>query len=58
MTRRAYKSDLTDQQWRLIEPLIPPAKLGGHPRTVNMRSCSQWHLLSATSLLFMGDATP
>jgi len=37
MTRKAYKSDLTDAQWRLIEPLIPPAKPGGRRRTVNMR---------------------
>jgi transposase len=37
MTRRADKSDLSDQEWQLIEPLIPPAKPGGHPRTVDMR---------------------
>lgn len=37
MTRKAYKSDLTDGEWRIIEPLLPPAKLGGHPRTVDMR---------------------
>lgn len=37
MSRKAYKSDLSDAQWRIIEPLIPPAKPGGHPRTVNIR---------------------
>ena len=37
MTRIAYKSDLNDREWRLIEPLIPPPKPGGHPRTVDMR---------------------
>ena len=37
MTRKTYKSDLTDKEWRLIEPLIPPPKPGGHPRTVDMR---------------------
>ena len=37
MSRVAYPSDLTDEQWKLIEPKIPPAKPGGHPRTVNMR---------------------
>lgn len=37
MSRKAYKSELTDAEWLLIEPLIPPAKTGGHPRTVNMR---------------------
>lgn len=37
MTRKAYKSDLTDAQWQILEPLVPPPKPGGHPRTVNMR---------------------
>jgi putative transposase len=35
--RKPYPSDLTDEQWALLEPLIPPAKAGGAPRTVNMR---------------------
>lgn len=32
-----YPSDLTDEEWGLIEPLIPPAKKGGGKRRVNMR---------------------
>jgi len=32
-----YPSDLTDAEWQLIKPLIPPAKRGGGKRTVNMR---------------------
>ena len=28
---------LTDDQWRLLQPLIPPAKPGGRPRTTDMR---------------------
>src|SRR5260221_8198299 len=32
-----YPSDLTDDEWRLVEPLIPPGKPGGGKRTVNMR---------------------
>src|SRR5947209_4395608 len=35
--RKAYPSDLTDDQWAVLEPLIPPAKAGGAPRTVNLR---------------------
>ena len=35
--RRSYPSDLTDEQWEILEPLIPPALEGGRPRTVNMR---------------------
>ncbi len=37
MRRRDYPSDLTDAQWKILEPLIPPAKEGGHPRTTEMR---------------------
>ena len=32
-----YPSDLTDGEWVLVEPLIPPAKHGGHKRTVDVR---------------------
>jgi len=37
MPRKAYPTDLTDEQWAILEPLIPPAKSGGRPREVNMR---------------------
>jgi putative transposase len=32
-----YPSDLTDVEWALLEPLIPPGKPGGRPRQVDMR---------------------
>jgi putative transposase len=35
--RKAYSTDLTDQQWAILSPLIPPAKSGGRPRTIDMR---------------------
>lgn len=35
--RNRYPTDLTDAQWVILEPLIPEAKHGGRPRTVNMR---------------------
>jgi putative transposase len=35
--RQPYRSDLTDAQWELIQPLLPPAKPGGRPRTVDLR---------------------
>ena len=37
LPRKPYKTDLNDAQWAVIEPLIPPAKHGGRPRTVDMR---------------------
>ena len=35
--RKAYPSDLTDDQWELLGPLLPPAKRGGRPRSVDLR---------------------
>jgi putative transposase len=35
--RKAYRSDLTDAQWECIQPLLPPAKPGGRPRTSDLR---------------------
>jgi len=32
-----YPSDLTDEEWSQVEPLIPPAKRGGNKRRVNVR---------------------
>jgi putative transposase len=54
--RKAYSTDLSDEQWELIELVIPPAKPGGRPREVDMReivnamfylvrSGCQWELL-------------
>jgi putative transposase len=54
--RKPYPTDLTDEQWAVLEPLIPPAKHGGRPREVDVREvCNtifyqnktgcQWHLL-------------
>jgi putative transposase len=31
MPRRAYPSDLTDAEWAILAPLVPPAKPGGRP---------------------------
>lgn len=32
-----YETDLTDAQWTLIEPLLPPQTDPGRPRTVSLR---------------------
>jgi putative transposase len=39
-SRKKYVSDLTDEQWTLVAPLLPPAKSsprGGRPRQVDLR---------------------
>ena len=40
LCRKKYLSDLTDEQWAIVSPMIPPAKQnprGGRPRKVDMR---------------------
>jgi putative transposase len=38
--RKRYRSDLTDEQWVILEPMLPPARTqhGGTPRRVNLRA--------------------
>ena len=51
-----YSSDLSDREWAILVPVLPPPKPGGRPRTVNLRqivdgifhvlrSGCQWRLL-------------
>ena len=60
-----YPTDLTDREWALLEPLLPPAKPGGRPRSVQLRvilngifyvlrSGCQWRLLPRTYGPFPG----
>jgi putative transposase len=53
---KVYQTDLTDEQWQILAPLLPPAKPGGRRRTVDLRvvrntifylnkTGCQWHLL-------------
>ena len=37
MKRAPYPSDLTNRQWQLMEPLLPPPKPGGRSREVDLR---------------------
>ena len=38
-SRKPYPSDLTNEQWKILEPLVPLARTnrGGRPRDVNLR---------------------
>jgi transposase len=36
-SRLRYPSDVTDEEWALVAPLIPPAKRGGNRRHVDIR---------------------
>lgn len=37
MTRQRYPTDLTDAQWKHLSGLLPAAKPGGRPRSVDLR---------------------
>jgi putative transposase len=35
--RLTYTTDLTDEEWQILKPLLPPEKAGGRPRKYPMR---------------------
>jgi len=37
MNRKPYPTDLSDEQWKLLEPMLPPPFLVGRKRTVDLR---------------------
>ena len=37
MNRRAYPSDRRDEEWAILEPLLPEGQPGGRPRRVAIR---------------------
>jgi putative transposase len=37
MARKAYDTDVTDDEWKELRPLLPRAKTGGRPRTTDIR---------------------
>ena len=34
---KRYPSDLTDEEWAIAAPFVPPSRPGGRPRTTDMR---------------------
>jgi putative transposase len=44
-----YPSDLRDGEWALIEPMLPPARSGGRPRTTRLRAVMDAILYIASS---------
>ena len=37
MNRASYPTDLTDAEWQVLEPLVPPVKPGGRPAKYSRR---------------------
>ena len=56
--RQPYPSDLTDAEWAIIEPLLPPPVPAGAPRKVDLRECDQCHLLRPDHGLCLEGFTP
>lgn len=54
MPRKPYPTDLTDQQWHMIESLVPASKAGGRPRTVDRREIRERHLLHPWRAVVVG----
>ncbi len=38
MKRKTYPTDLSDEQWKLLETMLPPPELRGRKRSVNLRA--------------------
>ena len=37
MKNQIYPTDMSDRQWNCIKDLVPAAKVGGRPRSLDMR---------------------
>ncbi|MGV8954608.1 MAG: transposase, partial [Cypionkella sp.] len=46
---RRYSSDLNDQEWALVQPLLPPSRPIGRPRTTDLRAVMDAVLYMASS---------
>jgi transposase len=60
-SRKKYVSDLTDEQWTLVAPLLPPAKSsprGGRPRQVDLREVLNTIRYLLSERVSMGYAAP
>jgi putative transposase len=50
-SRNAYSTDLSDVEWQILEPLLPPAKIGGRHRKYSMRE-----IINAIQYVLRGGA--
>ncbi len=44
MSRKSYSTDLSEEEWELVEPLLPPRASGGRP--------PKWSLLEIVNAIF------
>ena len=53
LARRTYSTDLSDEEWQILEHLVPRAKPGGRPRVHRTRE-----LLDAIFYVVRGGSAP
>ena len=53
--RTTYPTNLSDQQWAAAQQVIPVHRVG-RPCTIDLRYCSQCHVLHASQPLFLANA--
>jgi len=51
-----YEHDLTDEEWAMSSPEIPPAKPGGNKRTINLREVIDFTRASLSEFIRLADA--
>jgi putative transposase len=56
--RRVYPSDVTDAEWAILEPLIPPVKPGGRPEEIERREIESAHFVCAAQWVSLAHAAP
>lgn len=54
--RKPYPSDLSDEEWKILEPLLPRPKGFGHPVEVDFREILNGIFASSTQWLPVGNA--
>jgi len=58
MNRLPYPTDLTNEQWKFIEPFIPAAKPGGRPENHRDAGGHERYCLRSTEWLCLALAAP
>jgi transposase len=56
--RQSYRTDLSDEQWELLEDLVSVAKPGGRPRRVDIREIVNAIVLSCDWRNGLASTTP
>jgi transposase len=52
--RLAYTTDLTDEEWQILEPLLPPERTGGRLRQYPCGRCSMAFSLCCAAVALGG----